>query len=91
MDGPPASDGINKVYSISLTVKHPAFAMAREPTSAWLGDSSAEMRCEHQELIERLRTGDTAGAARCLQAQIETSRDRVLHALARAPREELPP
>jgi DNA-binding GntR family transcriptional regulator len=54
-----------------------------------LGDYGAEMRCEHQELIDRLRSGDTDGAARCLEAQIEASQNRVLHALARRPREEL--
>lgn len=54
-----------------------------------LGDYGDEMRCEHQELIDRLRAGDTNGATRCLQEQIQTSRDRVLDALARSPREEL--
>ncbi len=53
-----------------------------------LGDYGAEMRCEHQDLIDRLRAGDAAAAARCLEAQIRTSRDRVLHALARGSREE---
>jgi len=54
-----------------------------------LGPYGAEMRCEHQELIDPLRCDDTAGAARCLEGQIEASRDRVLHALARSSGEEL--
>jgi DNA-binding GntR family transcriptional regulator len=54
-----------------------------------LGPYGEEMRCEHQELISRLRSGDTAGAAHCLTEQIEASQNRVLHALARIPREEL--
>jgi DNA-binding GntR family transcriptional regulator len=52
-----------------------------------LGDYGAEMRCEHEELVERLRGGDTEGAATCLEHQIESSRDRVLHALSAADRE----
>ena len=54
-----------------------------------LGDYGAEMQREHQDLIDRLRAGDTSGAARCLQEQISTSRDRVLHALARGSHGEL--
>jgi DNA-binding GntR family transcriptional regulator len=53
-----------------------------------LGDYGAEMRSEHEELVDRLRGGDTEGAATSLERQIETSRDRVLHALSAVARKD---
>jgi DNA-binding GntR family transcriptional regulator len=46
-----------------------------------LGDFAAEMRGEHEELIERLQRGDHTGAQTCLRRQIEASRERILRAL----------
>lgn len=45
------------------------------------GDFAAEMRGEHEELVALLQRGDGAGAAACLQRQIEASRERILKAL----------
>ncbi len=46
-----------------------------------LGDFAAEMRLEHEELIDLLMRGDPQPAAACLERQIQTSRDRILRAL----------
>lgn len=46
-----------------------------------LGDFAAEMRGEHEELVERLERGDVTTAAACLERQILASRDRILSAL----------
>jgi DNA-binding GntR family transcriptional regulator len=46
-----------------------------------LGDFSAEMRGEHEELVALLQHGRTAAAIDCLRGQIRSSRDRILRAL----------
>ncbi len=46
-----------------------------------LGDFAAEMRFEHESLVELLRSDNPDHAAACLRGQIETSRDRILRAL----------
>jgi len=46
-----------------------------------LGDFAAEMRSEHEDLVELLRSESPDDAAVCMRGQIETSRDRILRAL----------
>ena len=46
-----------------------------------LGDFAAEMRSEHEDLVELLRSDSPEDAAICLRRQIESSRDRILRAL----------
>jgi DNA-binding GntR family transcriptional regulator len=46
-----------------------------------LGDFAAEMRSEHEDLVELLQSNNPDDAAVCLRVQIETSRDRILKAL----------
>jgi len=46
-----------------------------------LGDFAAEMRSEHEELVELLRSDNPDDAAVCLRGQIQNSRDRILRAL----------
>jgi DNA-binding GntR family transcriptional regulator len=45
------------------------------------GDFAAEMRGEHEELVALLERGQADEAAICLRRQIQSSRDRILHAL----------
>jgi DNA-binding GntR family transcriptional regulator len=47
-----------------------------------LGDFGAEMRDEHEELVNLLAAGDGGhGAGRCAREQIESSRERIMRAL----------
>jgi len=46
-----------------------------------LGDFAAEMRSEHEDLVELLRSDSPDDAALCLRRQIDSSRDRILRAL----------
>jgi DNA-binding GntR family transcriptional regulator len=46
-----------------------------------LGDFAAEMRAEHEELVQLLQTGQASAAVSCLRRQIRSSRDRILRAL----------
>lgn len=46
-----------------------------------LGDFAAEMRAEHEELVQLLQTGQAPAAVSCLRRQIRSSRDRILRAL----------
>jgi DNA-binding GntR family transcriptional regulator len=46
-----------------------------------LGDYAAEMRAEHEELLEHLHARDVAEAVACVRRQIERSRDRIQRAV----------
>lgn len=46
-----------------------------------LGDFAAEMREEHEELMQHIRSGDEEGAVETTTRQIERSRERILKAL----------
>jgi DNA-binding GntR family transcriptional regulator len=46
-----------------------------------LGDFAAEMRAEHEELLELMLGAQTDAAVSCLRRQIRSSRDRILRAL----------
>lgn len=46
-----------------------------------LGDFAAEMRAEHEELVQLLQGGQAPEAVSCLRRQIRSSRDRILRAL----------
>lgn len=46
-----------------------------------LGDFAAEMRFEHEELVQKLQQGDADETVKCLRRQIQSSRDRILRAL----------
>jgi DNA-binding GntR family transcriptional regulator len=46
-----------------------------------LGDFAAEMREEHEELMQHIRGGDEDGAVETTKRQIERSRERILKAL----------
>lgn len=48
-----------------------------------LGDFAAEMREEHEHLLELLSAGDSNKARICIQEQITASRERILRALVR--------
>ncbi|MCP4900562.1 MAG: GntR family transcriptional regulator [bacterium] len=46
-----------------------------------LGDFASEMRAEHEELVDLIKTGTKQHAGSCARAQIEASRERILRAL----------
>jgi DNA-binding GntR family transcriptional regulator len=55
-----------------------------------LGDFSAEMRGEHELLVEHMSRRDAAAASACTEAQITASYERIRRALAAADRVEIP-
>ena len=77
----PAIDAASEVGAARGAIRG-VEADARAPTvGTQRRDFAAEMRAEHEELLRRLRCGDSAAAVSCLRGQIRASRDRILRAL----------